>query len=249
MLNQNNNFIKEILQLAKDAASGKDNFEKGAVGYNRYGFVFRERVDLPKSLKLWGQSRAFEVGTARYLCAVPSSINEKIIDWYQFERSFNLRLAGSLKTLFPALKFGGEFEDQFFDVWFFAVTPSGKQFPAGFNWHHHLGIEGYNYNIVNGKKVWDTFILETVKEKKKSWPQEFLDVINFTPHDWRGVAPELKEERESFCEAFELALLKVPPSDFEGIEDFLGENDFYEVIGLKNGKPFSRFEDRIIISK
>ena len=32
--------IKEILRLAKEAASGKDDFENGAVGSHGYGFVF-----------------------------------------------------------------------------------------------------------------------------------------------------------------------------------------------------------------
>lgn len=221
-------FLVVVIGLAERAASGEDVLDKGAVGYNGYGFVFIDRNYVPQALKVLHSSRAFGVGSMRNFEAIMEQkiiplVDERnlksifdIANYLPHDREFDFRLMGSLKTLMPELKLGGW---TFFELWLFIITPDGKKFPVYF----------YYYRNSLSIGAWETY---------RDFPKRFLDYVNFTPFDFN------EEDRELFLEALELALLRLPSSEFEGVsltEDF---GDY--LIGVKDGKMFERRLDNFI---
>jgi len=112
--------ITKIIELAKEAAKGNDNFKEGSVGSNGYGFVFKE-ADLnpsPKNPYIFSVDRDKICGAGAFrgfteklghsitqkLDTVHNITHGKIdspADLLRYERDLDLLLAGSVITLVP----------------------------------------------------------------------------------------------------------------------------------------------------
>lgn len=226
--------ITKIIELAKEAAKGNDNFKEGAVGSNGYGFVFRDADLNPSpnnryifsvdSDKLCGAgayrdfTKKLGHSTSQKIETVHNITHGKInpADLLRYEHDLDLLLAGSIKTLVPTLQFGGY--ECVFDVWMFVVTSEGQMFPATFYW----GKSGLS---VGG---WTSYGMSCFL-KERIFPEDFVKLINFTPFEFTDEGLNL------FLDALEFALKKVPVSDFWGVS-LMDAGYFY--MGIKEGKPF-----------
>ena len=208
-----------------ETADGQDNFKEGAIGFNGYGFVF-------KKLNYISQD-SFVIGDgSSKLCSIGAfkDIYKKSIkhieehgplkspkDLLNYDPKNDLYFGGALKTLVPKMKFGGC--EQLFHVWMFVKTPQGKMFPATFYY-------GQSGTSIGG---WSPDYRVFLFAGERTFPQEFESIVNFTPFNFSTV------ELEEFIEALELALDKVPISDFEGIYE---HDSGRELKGIKSGEPF-----------
>jgi hypothetical protein len=212
--------IIKLIDLVNEASNGIDNFKEGAVGYNGYGFVFKDFKSNIPYITSKGSSKVFNAGSQR-----DSIENYKKFGDYNINIESDLLLIGSVKTLVPSIDFGGY--EQLFEVWVFVNTPEKRKFPIRFYYGQSgLSIGGWNpiYNYIDsytGKKV---------------FPQKFEKIINFSPFNFSNF------ERDLFLDALELALKKVPVSDFRGIfRHDLGST----LMGILKGKPKVRDSDKI----
>lgn len=217
--------VERLLNLISLTAEGKDNIKKGAVGFASYGFVFRDTVrgryydPLEPYMTIQGSSKVCSIGLL--LGHNPFQQDLEGGSWKAFlryaeeEDIHDLLLAGSLKTLIPTLRFGGD--ELLFHVWMFIKTPDGKQFPATFYYRQSgLSLGGWKSNKDSSGNV--------------VFSEEFLSIVNFNPFEFK------REELEDLVQAIEHALGKVPVSNFHGVF----EHDFGQtLIGIHRGKPFS----------
>jgi len=205
-----------------EAADGQDNFKKGAIGFNGYGFVFKKLDYISQGSFVIGD------GSSK-LCSIGAfkDIYKKFIehqgplkspkDLLNYNPRNDLYFGGSLRTLIPRMEFGGY--EQLFHVWLFVKSPKGQMFPATFYY-------GQSGTSIGG---WSPDYRVFLFAEERTFPQEFESIVNFNPFNFSAV------ELEEFIEALELALDKVPVSDFEGVyEHDLGR----ELMGIKSGKPF-----------
>lgn len=212
--------IEELLVLASELTEGIDNFAKGAVGSNGYGFIFKDLDSNIPYVTLMGSGKVFEAGSYRDVLKNFKRLDniENISDLHTIDPKYDLILAGAVKTLVPTLKFGGY--ELLFDVWMFVTTPDEKRFPARFyNGQSGTSIAGWEFGNIDpytGKKV---------------FPKEFEKIINYTPFKFTEL------EKNLFLDALEFALQKVPISDFWGVK----HHDFGNALmGIKKDKPFIR---------
>lgn len=207
--------IKDLLDLAVRVAGGKDDLEKAAIGFYGYGFLFRDIKNSNDSyVTIHHSAKVCEMGAYRYLLKRWFSMHDRIHDLDDlllYDEKYDCLYGGSLKTLLPTLKFGGD--ETLFSVWMFVRTPDGKQFPATF----YFGPSGTS---LGGWRL----------EKYESvFPKGFLSITNYSPFDLS------KDEREDLIEALECALKKVPMSDFYGVYHHdLGN----ALMGVRVGVPF-----------
>ena len=205
-----------------EAADGQDNFKEGAVGFNGYGFVFK-KLD-------YNSQDSFVIGDgSSKLCSIGAfkDIYKKSMehqgplksprDLLNYDPKNDLFFGGALRTLVPDMEFGGC--ENLFHVWMFVKTPQGQMFPATF----YYGQSGTSVG------AWSPDYRVFLFAEERTFPQEFESIVNFSPFNFSAV------ELEEFIEALELALDKIPISDFEGVyEHDLGR----ELMGVKSGKPF-----------
>jgi len=214
--------IESLLKLVSEAADGKDDFKEGAIGYNGYGFVFRDYDYKSKNSFIIGD------GSSK-LCSVGafSDIYKKSLEiqgpiksskgLLNYSPKLDLYFGGALKTLAPKIEFGGN--EQLFHVWMFVKTPKGQIFPATFYY-------GQSGTSIGG---WSPDYRVFLFAEARTFPPEFESIINFSPFNFSKI------ELEEFIEALVLSLDKVPTSDFEGVyEHDLGR----ELMGIRSGKPF-----------
>lgn len=209
---------EELISLLSRAADGDDNLQKAVVGFAGYGFFFADPFKSDEIFVTVYESSKFAGAGAN------RGVAEKILqlehirslgDLGPLEDKNDCLFAGSLKTLIPTLEFGGY--EILFWVWMFIKTPDGKQFPATF----YYGATGtalggwMSYQDDDGKNV---------------FPDDVNTIINFSPFDFSS------EELEEFIEALELALRKVPVSDFYGVYHHDLGND---LMGVMSGIPFA----------
>ncbi len=243
--------IEELISLVSNTASGADNFTKGAVGFNGYGFVFKDfNCGLPY-VTFRGSGKAYGAGSHRYgvenfkkFYELENSTEnseeglkkqfkrledlKSLDEFYTIDPEYDLLLAGSLKTLVPSLKFGGY--EEFFEVWMFVKTPRDKLFPATF----YYGQSGLS---IGGWRPDENY----VDNREKVFPNKFEKILNFSPYDFTNF------EKHLFLDALEFALKKVPISDFWGIYTHDLGNTF---MGVEKGKPFiDEMEDFELNSK
>jgi hypothetical protein len=181
--------VQELYTLVTNAANGFDHIEKGAVGYNRYGFVFQDYANDSDFVKFGGSK----------FC----TFNFHRKDGMKWDTEsmlkiakYDIYLAGCLKTLVPTLKFGGD--ELLFDSWVFIKTPEGRKFPGSF-YYRQSGTAMGGWGVNEDESY------------KKEFPAKFNKLINFNPFDFT------KQELSNLVEAIEGALKKVPVSDYYGL--------------------------------
>jgi len=221
--------IEQVIKLATDAANGKDNFKKGAVGSNGYGFVFKDKSHPKEPYIIYGSHKFCGAGAYRDQL---KNIKKKLknydksnffSDLLRYDHKLDLLFAGSLKTLVPTLQFGPHVE-LLFDVWMLVMTPEGQLFPATFYW----GQSGLSIG------AWSEFGAKfyRISEDKRDPMEDFPELKEFSPFDF------IDDATGRFLDALEFALKKVPVSDFWGIYTYdLGNN----YMGVKKGKPFIEY--------
>ncbi len=200
--------IQNIIQLINQATQGIDNLEKGAIGYQGYGFFFDE------SISIYGSSRVYGLGTSRFLINdwEMNKITEPEDLSLYGDITYDLNLIGALKTLVPDLYF--DTDELLFDICMFVKTPEGKQFPATL----YYGPSGL---AIGG---WRSY-----EEEANNQFFPYRSFINFCPFDFS------QNNFEGLAEALEIAVNKVPISDFYAVH--LRDID-YCLMGFKNGKTF-----------
>jgi len=214
--------IESLLKLVSEAADGKDDFKEGAIGYNGYGFVFRDYDYKSKNSFIIGDgsSKLCSVGAFRNIYKKSLEVQVPIKsskDLLNYSPKLDLYFGGALKSLVPEIEFGGS--EQLFHVWMFVKTPKGQIFPATF----YYGQSGAS---IGG---WSLDYRVFLFAEARTFPPEFESIINFSPFNFSKI------ELEEFIEALVLSLDKVPTSDFEGVyEHDLGR----ELMGIRSGKPF-----------
>ena len=222
--------IKELLELVSQAAKGKDHIKKGAVGYGGYGFVFKNSDSRIPYIIGFGSSKFAGAGSMRDVVKTFKKLSDssqkfELQDLMTQQEELDLLLAGSLKTLIPGLRFGGD--EILFNSWMLAKTPDDKIFPATF----YYGASGMSVGGWQGYDSKNDYLLEKFKTEtgKELFPEDFVSVFNFSPFKFK------KEELNLFLDALEFALKKIPVSDFEGIyRHDLGNSH----MGIIDGKPF-----------
>jgi hypothetical protein len=202
--------FENILNLAERAARGFDNFKKGSVGFNGYGFVLRD-LSFPLSRKMcnFGSMRKF----AEYLKHV--HLSKESLQKYGIFR--DLLLVGSIKTLLPSLELGGD--EILFNAWMFVATTDGRKFPATLYYGStRLAVGGWK----SGGNAWFDGVSHI--------PSALKRIANCDPFKFSSIV------KKEFVESLEHAIKKVPPSDFYAIfERDLG----YRLMGISDGSPVS----------
>ncbi len=208
--------IKEILRLLNATSEDKVNFKDKVISFQGYSFMFRDPYLKSQDSYVTGKfsSKFSSVGfwsdIIKYSLENLNKI-KNLNDLNLEDTKHDFLYGGSLKTLVPSLKFGGD--EVLFDVWILVKTPEGFIFPATL-YYGKTGTSLGGWYIDDAKEV---------------FPPEFFSLINFSPFDF---APE---ERNAFIEALELSLKMVPVTDYYGI--CKGENG-YTIMGVKDGKPY-----------
>lgn len=191
--------INKIKSLTSNGALGLLDIRKAQVGYNGYGFVFFDfqNILVDSIFRKWSGK----------VCGAGANFGDfekfRALDEIKFDKLSNidslkddvlqdLLLAGSLKTLLPDLKFGGD--EMLFLVLMFVMTPDNLFFPAIF----YYGASGTS---LGGWRL----------EKYQKFPREICEKFNFSPFDLD------KDGLTGLIEAQMFALKKVPVSDFCGI--------------------------------
>ncbi|KKM72149.1 hypothetical protein LCGC14_1423420 [marine sediment metagenome] len=215
--------VENLIKLVSKAANGEDNFKSGAVGFNGYGFVFRDYDSNSRNsfINNNGSSKLCSIGAFRQIykrvLANPDILRtpKKLL---MYDPKLDLNFGGALKYLIPELSFGGI--ENLFDVWVFVTTPKNQMFPLTF----YFGQSGTS--IGGWTPDYHLFY------KEHDFPQQFKSIINFNPFNFSDT------ELEYLIEALECSINKVPVSDFEGIYiDDQGK----KLMGIRSGKPFVEF--------
>ena len=208
--------IDKLLELMDDTPEDRVDKKNKVIHFQGYTFLFRDHdFKLRESyVVIKFSSKVTSAGVWRKIIDYSmknlkkiKSLNDINLEDIQYDFCYG----GSLKTLFPALKFGGD--EMLFFVWMFVKTPGGQIFPATF----YFGPSGTS---IGG---WQLY------KAKKVFPPEFYSVINFSLFDFS------LDELNAFVEALELSLKMVPMTDYYGV--FLGDYG-YTIMGIKNGIPY-----------
>jgi hypothetical protein len=184
----NNMSISDLVERILAATQGKDSFNNGAVGFNRFGFVFRD-------LKCSNLSYVKSIGSSKF-CTLRFYRKFKGKKIFTDDEEYEILLGGNLKTLLPSLTFGGE--ELLYDVWVFVRTPDGRQFPAIF-YYGQSGAALGSWRDYNND------------DYKSLFTKEFKAFINYNPFQFS------KDELSLLVNALENSLKKVPLSNYYGI--------------------------------
>ena len=207
--------ILKELELLEKAVHGQDSAQKAVVGFDGFGFLFKDfSVPNPSYVTGYLSSKLCAVGVFRTVLEKLYGDDYKLKsfdDFSLFRDKEDFYLFGSLKTLLPTLKFGGE--QIFFQVWMLIMTPDSRIFPAKF----YYGPSGTSLG------AWRSHQYE------KAFPKGVLSFFNYSPFDFS------KSELCRLVDTFEFALGRVPVSDFHGI---FQKDDVFVSMGLRDGKSF-----------
>lgn len=211
--------IEQLIRLVTEATEGKDNIKEGIVGSNGYGFVFKDLNSNITYIINTNSHKYCEAGSMREVVKIWKKVKNirELKDLSHRDELYDLILAGSLKTLVPTLQFGGF---SMFSVWGFVKTPKDRMFPFTF------------YFAQSGVSIggWASYGI-TPFAKEIVFPENFLEIINFTPFNFTD------DEKGCFLDALEFALKKTPVSDFWGVFNRDIGNSY---MGIKRGKPFNK---------
>ncbi|MFX0037672.1 MAG: hypothetical protein ACFE9I_18785 [Candidatus Hermodarchaeota archaeon] len=212
--------IDNLLELVCVASKGKDKIDEGAIGFNGYGFVFKNIDYKSKNSFITdiGSSKLCSFGVFKdvYRNFIKKKHEIESLELlFDSDLKLDLYFGGALKTLIPNLKFGGE--EILFSVWIFVRTPKNQMFPI-------ILYYGQSGTSIGG---WSSD--SHLSDERSSFSQKFKSIINFSTFNLS------KMELDEFIEALTSALYKVQISDFEGLyEHDLG----VDLMGIKSGVPF-----------
>ncbi|MFX1377150.1 MAG: hypothetical protein ACFFA0_15195 [Promethearchaeota archaeon] len=213
---------KDLVKLVLNIIKDKDNLSKGSIGFNGYGFVFRDIKDISLNFNPNYSSQICSVGTVRkFLCDLNQDSDSNIF-YRHYDMSSDLIYISAIKTLVPSLKSGTN--DLLFEVWMLVKTPEKRIFPAIFYYgRSRLAIGGWNLDII--KSLDDEF----------DFPNDLKKFINFNPFNLN------EKEKNSLGIALESALHKIPFSNFDAkFSDDYGEY----FLSFNEGVPiFRRIEE------
>ncbi len=207
--------IKELLLLVSRASRGYDSIRRAAIGFKGYGFLFRDFEDSKSfitsklSSKVCGLGAFFDFNKGLGSNAMRNlDFNGLLI----YNEELDILFGGSLKTLLPNLRFGGD--EILYKVWVLVKTPDKKLFPGKL----YFGPSGTSF------AGW-----RSSRYAKAAYSADLTSCFNCSPFDLTS------DELECLVKALESALRKVPTTDFYGIyQDDTG----YYLMGLKRGKCF-----------
>jgi len=220
--------FNKILQLAEDSAKGTDNIKEGAIGSNGYGFVFRDEEIMSKHLQIGGSSKFYELGSMRRFGREYQKTGKFKIPNNSYENAteFDMVLAGAIKTLIPTLKTGGD--EELFSAWVFVITPEGLKFPINLYYGvTRLALGGWDY--MKSKKMFQNI---SDFPEIHDFPQKLKKIVNTNPFELSLL------EKEDLAEALELALRKVPLTDFHGFYAF---DHGIRIMGVREKEPFDEY--------
>ena len=227
------NLVRRFLNLVSEAAKGNGDLTQSAIGVNGYGFLFRNEDSLPEDITYCGGGKIFSLGSMKeFAIDCEQDKVEDFKDYLGEDRNYvDIFLIGALKTLIPDLRFGHpNLQDTMFDAWALVKTPGGRIFPINIYYGPTcLAFGDWNFQRSNSSTQTPYGIWNCKKESPSNLLLEFEDIVNFRPKSL------IYEERHELAEALELALMRVPPSDFIGLILL----DFgYRLRGLIGGKPY-----------
>lgn len=164
--------IKDLINLVVNASKGKDNFDEGALGFNGYGFVFKDLTSGLSYVTSYGSSKVFAAGTYRkFTVNLDEIINHDI--------ELDLLLVGSLKTLVPTLIFGGY--ELLFDVWVFVMDSNDMMFPMRLYFGQSgTSIAGWPLNDKNIPKNLNIIINSSPFNFSDDERDDFLESLELT---------------------------------------------------------------------
>lgn len=116
--------VKELTKLLYEASQGKDDFNKGIVGVEGFGFVFRNYEDISHLIS--------EIQTMRNIINLDRIIENKFSMRYDRATVY----IAALKTLIPNIQLAGGVEE-LFNVWAFMLYKD-KIYPFNF----YFGVSG-----------------------------------------------------------------------------------------------------------
>jgi hypothetical protein len=199
-----------LLELVSKGTKGVDEFSKGVVGINGFGFVFRGLDSSLPYVRSTNSSKFCTLSSLRDFRKI-----KKTFPYFDFdEQKYEILLGSTLRRLIPNIQYGGI--ETLFDVWVFVKTPDGMQFPATFYYGPSgAALGGWkDFKDDNGKDI---------------FPKEFETFINFNPFQFT------REELRNLVQALENSLRKVPLSDYYGVFKHDTGNT---LMGVSLGKPF-----------
>lgn len=208
--------INTLLKLFNGGSERKVDLAGKVIHFNGYSFIFRNQRLKSRGSYATGKfsSKFSSAGFWRTII----NYSRENIDRIKSLKDINLEdtkldflFGGSLKTILPSLKFGGD--ESLFDAWMFVKTPEGYRFPATF-YYGQSGTSLGGWRLLKAKKV---------------FPPNFYSLINFSPFNFSS------GELDAFIEALEISLKMVPVADYHGIY----QGDYgYSLMGVKNGRPY-----------
>ncbi len=210
--------IKKLLELMDNGKEDRVDIKNKVIHFQGYTFIFRDHdFKLHESyVVIKFSSKVTSAGFWRKI------INYSMENLQEIKSVNDINLedtkddfcyGASLKTLFPALKFGGD--EMLFYVWMFIRTPEGYMFPATF-YYGPSGTSIGGWNLQDAKEV---------------FPSKIFSIINCSPFNLSH------DELDAFIEALELSLKKVPMTDYYGV--CLGEHG-YTIMGIESGCPYRK---------
>ena len=206
---------QEIFTLVNDASCGVDNIQDGAIGSSGYGFLFMNEDSLPECVRFCGGGRLYPLGSMKDFAIEYEKHVIKDFSNFSGDELFyqDIKIIGSVKTLVPDARFGDpDNQDIMFEVWLFVRTPDKRTFPARIYYGPtRLAIGKWNFYRVCDSKA----------------AIEFESLFNYDPSKFSLI------EKQELAIAIELALMKVPVSDFLGI---LNHDCGYRVLSIYRGR-------------
>ena len=208
--------IKKLLELMDNTTEDGVDIDKKVIHFQGYTFIFRDHdFKLRESyVVIKFSSKVTSAGFWRKI--IKSSMKnlqevKSINDINLEDTKYDLCYGASLKTFFPALRFGGD--DLLFFVWMLVRTPEGYIFPATF----YYGPSGTS---IGGWLLY---------KAEKVFPPEFFSIINYSPFNLPN------DQIDAFVEALELSLKIVPVTDYYGV---VHSDHGYTIMGVKDGSPY-----------
>ena len=201
--------LSDYCILAKEASEGRDNFKKGAVGADGYGFVFTSLKDA----SFIGES----IQETSQLCCLrdfqefvrkAESLGSNILLNLDEEKLEDIEISGTVKTLVPSVEYGGY--ELLFEVALIVRAPREIFFPLIF----YYGASGLALGSYNSEKE-----LSLIGK-----------IFNFNPFHYNEL------ERKSLVKALCRALQKVSSSNFYGVYQHDFGNS---LMAMKNGRRFT----------